>query len=304
MPRFTINTSWFILMLVFTNQSFSQSLDLSEFELKAHYELSSDGADLTSNYDSIALDTPIFEFEGIFSRGCYVLNPIFGDSCFIQTPSLNSLNESTFVIQLDYRPTEFHGPIFNVSTSTRHLGMETSADGRLILLTNNATTDTLQNFQLELDTWYNTTVIHNTLDSNTYVYHNEELIFTKKAPLNFAGNANDISNSNFGTGRAFEGYWKDLKVYTSTPLISENHESNSPSNSFVVYPNPAKEVLNIDMPLISDLKYSIFDINGQLIQNSALKEKSINISNLNSGFYTLIIYENSELFSSTTFIKT
>lgn len=302
MKRRSLKSSILIFTLAVSNFVIAQQLDLSGYELKAHYELSSDGIDFTGNYDTIELDNPIFEFGGILSRGCYVNSSNFGDSCLIETPEVNAMNDLSFAIQVDFRLSSFNKPIIIAGHGYRYLGIETNSDGSLFLRTNNSIEDDIENIFLEQDEWYNITLLHNTLDSNTYVYLNQELIFTKKKHLNHPDDDNEISNSNFSAGRAFKGYWKELKVY-STNMISSVESSKNKHEEINVFPNPANTILNFDMSVAPNLSYAIFDTNGRCMERSNLSESSIDITNLFSGIYIVAIYDEEKPMGRAKFIK-
>ena len=63
-------------------------------------------------------------------------------------------------------------------------------------------------------------------------------------------------------------------------------EETGSGTSIIVYPNPTKDILNIDTRL--DVDVEVYDILGQLIINEK-NTKRINISNVPSGIYNMII---------------
>ncbi|TXE18360.1 T9SS type A sorting domain-containing protein [Psychroserpens burtonensis] len=78
---------------------------------------------------------------------------------------------------------------------------------------------------------------------------------------------------------------------------------SSLTNELVIYPNPAKDVLNINsLELNDNMIYTIFDITGKRIMNSKLKESSIDVSKLSPGNYVLRIVSGSSI-KSQKFIK-
>ncbi|HOE39450.1 MAG TPA: T9SS type A sorting domain-containing protein [Bacteroidales bacterium] len=73
-----------------------------------------------------------------------------------------------------------------------------------------------------------------------------------------------------------------------------------------IYPNPASELLNVELKNFSTSKLEILDLNGRIIsvenakfENSTIK---IDISNLEKGFYILQIRDN-EKFCRKSFVK-
>ncbi|NNM23027.1 MAG: T9SS type A sorting domain-containing protein [Flavobacteriaceae bacterium] len=72
---------------------------------------------------------------------------------------------------------------------------------------------------------------------------------------------------------------------------------------FVIYPNPAKTVLNVIVPNASStMTYRIVNISGQLIEAGDLSQKSINVERLPSGIYFMEVNDGDEI-AIASFIK-
>jgi len=93
-----------------------------------------------------------------------------------------------------------------------------------------------------------------------------------------------ISGTYLYAGTFGSGVWK----YDLTD-ITKIYETNNNEISFGVYPNPANDVLFIDLDKESTLE--IVNIHGQIVDIKCLAEKSnsLDISNLVTGVYTLRI---------------
>jgi len=76
-------------------------------------------------------------------------------------------------------------------------------------------------------------------------------------------------------------------------------EENKESNMIIIYPNPVKDILNINK-LID--KVEILDVLGRMICISDIKNNTINLSNLSAGKYTIRLY-NQDSFSIESFVK-
>ena len=73
--------------------------------------------------------------------------------------------------------------------------------------------------------------------------------------------------------------------------------------SFQLFPNPAKDYLNVEISQSID-EYCVVDSLGRmLLQSFFNNEKSIDISNLDSGIYYIKLYNNDRLIASNKFIK-
>ncbi|MBQ9254524.1 MAG: T9SS type A sorting domain-containing protein [Bacteroidales bacterium] len=103
---------------------------------------------------------------------------------------------------------------------------------------------------------------------------------------------NAVENSTTQVKVTLYGY-----AYQSTPntLIRAGQTtdlglSEQNANTLSVYPNPAKDVLNINADNIQSV--SIFNAMGQKVYNSANSDGNINISNLENGVYFLNVLSN------------
>ncbi|WP_052466987.1 FG-GAP-like repeat-containing protein [Psychroserpens damuponensis] len=78
---------------------------------------------------------------------------------------------------------------------------------------------------------------------------------------------------------------------------------NSLTNDLVIYPNPAKDVLNFSsLELNENMMFTIFDITGKRVMNSKLLDTTIDISKLTPGNYILRFVSGSSI-KSQKFIK-
>ncbi len=77
-------------------------------------------------------------------------------------------------------------------------------------------------------------------------------------------------------------------VKLAQPTLSNaDFESN---NSFVVYPNPVKEILYIENYLNRNIEtIRVVDVSGKVVLEQKGNERSVNLSNLNTGFYIVFI---------------
>lgn len=73
-----------------------------------------------------------------------------------------------------------------------------------------------------------------------------------------------------------------------------------------IYPNPATDIINIDGIDLQFATVTIFDVTGRVVSTSTfdnLSASSINVSNLPTGSYQLVISDNSQIITNTKFIK-
>jgi hypothetical protein len=76
-------------------------------------------------------------------------------------------------------------------------------------------------------------------------------------------------------------------------LISSVTEQTTKNNEFSLYPNPASDIvtLNIENPSTADLTLNIYNVIGNLVKSEMLKQnqQQINIGNLSNGIYMVAI---------------
>jgi chitodextrinase len=83
-----------------------------------------------------------------------------------------------------------------------------------------------------------------------------------------------------------EDYSVNIVTGAAFSNLTEIH-SNEISTTISLYPNPTKEVLNIESNSASTLNYSVINYLGQVIKTGKIENNLINVSHLNSGIYIL-----------------
>jgi Secretion system C-terminal sorting domain len=96
--------------------------------------------------------------------------------------------------------------------------------------------------------------------------------------------------------------WSDTWSFTTTGTL--NLTETELLNTIIVYPNPAKNILNIDYnQQIGDLKFEIYDATGKNILKGDLQNKKIDVQNLSEGIYILNLITTNKSKLSSQFIK-
>ena len=96
-------------------------------------------------------------------------------------------------------------------------------------------------------------------------------------------------------------------LYTQNPLLSSVEASPIRNSNLLIYPNPTKDILNVDFKYIKDhphFNYRILDLSGRLILSGSLISinNALEISALKAGFYLLQIFDSNH-FRTEKFIK-
>nr|WP_245405030.1 M28 family peptidase [Chryseobacterium sp. SSA4.19] len=94
----------------------------------------------------------------------------------------------------------------------------------------------------------------------------------------------------FNVGKAAVGALQHFAVATN--ILSTNEAQVNVLESLKVYPNPAKDILNIELPeSIKNFKLDISDLNGRLLIRKE-NETTINVSGLTNGAYLCTVNAN------------
>ena len=118
--------------------------------------------------------------------------------------------------------------------------------------------------------------------------------------LDYNGPSSSSPNSNNG-GILTENYIYAVKVIPAMDGWGvEEQEAINPMTATRVYPNPATDMLNIEVNAsqASEMSISVYNIMGQNVMNqnvnitTGMNTKNINVSELNSGIYFLTVKAN------------
>ncbi|MDQ0594246.1 aminopeptidase YwaD [Chryseobacterium ginsenosidimutans] len=97
----------------------------------------------------------------------------------------------------------------------------------------------------------------------------------------------------FNVGKAAVGALQHFAVATS--FLSTNEQVANTLESIKIYPNPAKDFLNIELPKdVKNFNLEITDLNGRLVLNKE-NETKINVSGLVNGAYLCTVKANDKI---------
>ncbi|WP_395052416.1 LamG-like jellyroll fold domain-containing protein [Flavobacterium sp.] len=146
-------------------------------------------------------------------------------------------------------------------------------------------------------TWYTITFVYDGTDAKVY----KDGVFLSSTPrtLNTTGTNFWLGSVLGGTQNYFNGFMDDLQIYNSAlttaqiaslnGAILSNEDFNSNNLKFSLYPNPATDILNIDLE--SEFQsVEFYSLQGQKVLTSNLKV--INVSSLASGLYMVRVQNN------------
>jgi Secretion system C-terminal sorting domain len=117
-------------------------------------------------------------------------------------------------------------------------------------------------------------------------------------PLAIATNV--FAGVNFSNATLYLNPPATVSSYTAAPVWTDFLNITLSTNSFLVannlkmYPNPAQNIVNIDLLDLEDATVAVSDINGRVLFTQKLKNTSnnVNIENLASGIYLFKVSSN------------
>ncbi|WP_332454183.1 reprolysin-like metallopeptidase [Chryseobacterium aquaticum] len=90
------------------------------------------------------------------------------------------------------------------------------------------------------------------------------------------------------------GQVEDYTLNILSSARGEDFNINNLMTDIKLYPNPARDLLNISNTTVED--YKIFDMGGKLINSGKIERDTVNVSQLTAGAYTIQIGETSKRF--------
>lgn len=105
----------------------------------------------------------------------------------------------------------------------------------------------------------------------------------------------------FNVGKAAVGALQHFAIATS--VLGTNESSQNKLESIKIYPNPAKDILNLEIPKeIKNFSFEIKDMSGRLI-SAHENETNINVSKLSSGVYLCTVKSDGETVTKKVIIE-
>lgn len=291
----------FVLCLL-CSSSFLFSQDLSNATLEAHYTLLETAEDeLNNEGDIMLINAPFMGADGVYSYGGYINDIIDTDSSLIESPNIEVINDTTFAIQVEVKfDSLFAKPAMVIGNSWRYLGFTSRYDSTFAVIHNGGEYETGTD-KIETDRWYTLTVVHHALSSTSKYYVDNELIFIKEGILDHPQNDIRISNTHFGSGQAFRGFWRNLKIFSGSIITSTDIPAELISIWLSPIPSSSFIYINGDIPDFS--RFIIYNSSGKEMFSAKTEHKTININSLQNGSYILQILQSNKIIATKKFVK-
>lgn len=236
--------------------SFSQ---LTGQTLLADYPLISDGVDITGNNGDMSISEAPFQNGGIYSNGIYYGND--PDGSHIQSPQIENFDFDNLTANIDFKLEEYPEnriPILMLGTSWRWLSAWMELD-KIAIKVNNGSIYEISDVVVSLDEWHSLSLSYNKTEGKAKLFLNYELVLSVDvAELQHGDNAR-VVNSDGGSGIAYKGYWRNLKIYNSSVVAGISDQYLNEINIHTV-----NGKLVVENPISRNpISMKVFDVNGR-----------------------------------------
>ncbi len=275
-----------------------QAQNLDNFELEAHYTLINTTQEALGVWDTIELlNAPLSDTNGVYSYGGYIYDDINEDSSLVITPQLDILSAVQFAVQLEMRidQLETRGrPIIVVGEGWRYLGFATGSDSTFQVILN-GNYQSIPSYPVKEGQWQTLTMIHSRGDSLSSFYVDGTLIYRRKAFLDHPESDTKIMNTHFGSGQAYKGYWRNLKVFTSDSTTSPTADI-ARLKQLTIFPNPSHGSVTIQIKenTGSESAVVVYDEIGRIVRSVDHASGMIELDNLPNGLLTVVLIHNAK----------
>lgn len=214
---------------------FCLALQTKAQSLLAHFPLTTNGNDTTGNGNSTIINDGVFSGGGVYFKGTY-------QTSFGQTNDIEGLKSTPFSISCDFKIDGTFGngiyPVF-VDGGNRLAALTIVSNGSTMkaamFANDNAMSDTSTKI-INPNQWYNGKLNYDRKKLSLYI----DDVWVLDMPIvivnrNGGATSNAIYSQNTANGKAFKGWWKNLKVYggpvkdTSYTLNATLQQISTPS---------------------------------------------------------------------------
>ena len=267
------------------------SFALAQSALIADYPFTADGVDVISGAEA-ALQNALFAEGGIYSNGIYSGSDPSGT--IITTAEIEALDFEHFSFTLEFRaeslPTSVNWmPIVSGGPLWRWLTVLITDEGYIGLRANNGSVQEISEQLVEVDVWHDLTLKY--AGDTLGVLLNDTEVLQVSVPDLETGGDKRLSSSDWGTGRTFKGYWRNLKVYNGDVAVSLPEVRYQAG--IKVFPNPASgmaQVLGLDEGFDHILR--LYSADGRFIKSFAGQANPayLDLNGIPPGVYVLQVH--------------
>lgn len=209
-----------------------------------------------ADFDSINIDA---SEDGLYANGQYIYDAEPGGS-LMGINSVEAFYTDGWALRMTFRAEKIgYKPLMVIGESWRSMIVGFSRDSLLTLTVGNGFDEST--LPIKPAQWYELIITHNRNTGLTALYINEELYCEVMAQFPIQVDDSGLSNTHFGIGDAFQGWWKKITIYTKETTSS----TEAIDHTFrLELPNPVEAGKTYN---ISESQIRIYSLNGQLISN-------------------------------------
>lgn len=145
----------------------------------------------------------------------------------------------------------------------------------------------------DLNKWYHvefTREVANSLTKLTVRDENWQVLSSSQ--MSFSDNNVLLNSQDIRIGENFNGYIDELRI-RSYGAITEASKVNSKNKLFSIYPNPAKDLVYIDLP--GEVVLTIYSLTGQkIVEKENFTSSNIDVSEFKNGIYIVMFKSENE----------
>lgn len=252
--------STFSIFTLFTISAFAQE------ELIAHYPFHENGLDSLKINEDAELDNVNFVDSSAYLDGNYYWDDNMGTH--LQVGPITNWDPEHFRLTLDVKidslPENSSLPIIVLGSSWRWMFANVTKEGKIELAIDDSIME-ISDSIINLENW--TSIVFERDSTRGYtrlIYNNTD---TLSAQINDIKHHNDlrISASHGGSSRTFKGYWRNLKLFNITDVMTSNLSSTV--SDIQIYPNPVRNFLMIENNNNEKFDASLHTVSGKIINS-------------------------------------
>lgn len=252
---------WIVVYTCLLVPFWGWSQSFSDLQLVAAWPLIENAADSLGQQAEFELVNVVGPSqEGIYLNGNYIYGD--PDSSLASTPPINwDFDRLAVSLEIKLVDTSNSRPIFILGDSYRWLGAYLQ-DDKIGLLVNDFSSAALSDLTLEPGKWYRVALRWEKDTARLYVDGQEVAVATADSLIHDELPADrQMSNTHFGLGLAFKGYWRRVYVW-SGPLATATRERTAPHLELRCWPNPTIDLLELRVPP-GRWTFMLYDLSGR-----------------------------------------
>lgn len=234
----------------------------TQSELIAHYPFYQDGADSLGMHDDADLENVIFTDSSAYLDGNYYWDDNMGSHLLVGP--LSNWDPEHFRLSLNVKidslPEATDLPIIVLGSSWRWMHANVTPHGEIELAIDGSgqiTSDSI----VRIGEWAPLIIERDSTQGTALLIYNDSDTLEVLVEKTNHNNDKRISASHGGSGKTFKGYWRNLKVFNTTDVMTSS--LLQPDLDIRIYPNPSTDYLMIENNNNIKLNASLYSVSGR-----------------------------------------